>query len=494
MKFKNTFQLISFTGLLALLLIRLFPSKFLDHGIYISVASRLLAGDKLYDEVWDNKQPYFYFALAFARWISPYGDFLLEIFWIALLSGSTFYILRENRIPNRVSNIFGLIVVPFIASGSHYVSGQTHLPAIALYFLMRLLLLRNSSFTGGIILGLILNFNFQIFLFFVLLLFFEPITKILKTNILRFFEGFCASSLFCITLLAARAELNDYFQLYIQNFQYSNEKSVLHSNQSIFAHLINLSSKSGFVSTLSLLVIQFSTYMYFRNQQSRIKTLLKSNYWICISSTISSFIVLSVTGIWSHHLQLLYIPSIELILFLAYFYDEKTFRKPRNICFIILIAAGLSGANPNPYYSSFLNFPNTFSNFSNYTESTQLLRKFQPETNYMRIGSNDDFGHAYGMERWKLNCRIFHQYAFTPASQVRELSLCMDSTDVILISKTGELLLKNSRRNPGWKYYGPRIIKQLTNDFDCKVFKISSEYTKICERKLDKIDSSSIMG
>ena len=42
---------------------RLVPSTFGDHGTFVSVAERLLAGDRLYVDVWDNKDPLFYLSL-----------------------------------------------------------------------------------------------------------------------------------------------------------------------------------------------------------------------------------------------------------------------------------------------------------------------------------------------------------------------------------------------------------------------------------------------
>src|SRR5690242_21618277 len=41
----------------AVALPRLVPSTFGDHGTYASVAERLIAGDRLYVDVWDNKDP-----------------------------------------------------------------------------------------------------------------------------------------------------------------------------------------------------------------------------------------------------------------------------------------------------------------------------------------------------------------------------------------------------------------------------------------------------
>src|SRR5215212_11827377 len=58
-----------------------------DAGVFLSVEGRLLAGDKLYKEVFDNKDPLFYYtqsvALDAMGWLGP---FLLDVLWVAAAS------------------------------------------------------------------------------------------------------------------------------------------------------------------------------------------------------------------------------------------------------------------------------------------------------------------------------------------------------------------------------------------------------------------------
>lgn len=61
--------LIALTGVASINLA--IPSVREDHGIFASVAERLLAGDRLYSGVWDNKEPVFYYTLALGRLVDP---------------------------------------------------------------------------------------------------------------------------------------------------------------------------------------------------------------------------------------------------------------------------------------------------------------------------------------------------------------------------------------------------------------------------------------
>src|SRR4029453_4429418 len=45
-----------------------YPTTNSDTGIFLSVAGRLLDGDRLYRDVFDNKDPLFYFSQSLALW------------------------------------------------------------------------------------------------------------------------------------------------------------------------------------------------------------------------------------------------------------------------------------------------------------------------------------------------------------------------------------------------------------------------------------------
>ena len=91
---------------------RLVPSTFGDHGTFISVAERLLAGDRLYVDVWDNKDPFFFVALALGRTVSPLGDIALEAFWVLVASWSTLLMARSAGADRRLALATGFGAIP----------------------------------------------------------------------------------------------------------------------------------------------------------------------------------------------------------------------------------------------------------------------------------------------------------------------------------------------------------------------------------------------
>ena len=56
-----------------------------DQGVFLSVAARMLDGDQLYAEVFDNKDPLFFYTYAGALWVGGWrGPFLLDAVWLGL--------------------------------------------------------------------------------------------------------------------------------------------------------------------------------------------------------------------------------------------------------------------------------------------------------------------------------------------------------------------------------------------------------------------------
>ncbi|KAJ8134628.1 hypothetical protein OY671_012159, partial [Metschnikowia pulcherrima] len=57
---------------------RLVPEPVADRSLYQSIAERMSAGDRLYVDVIDNKDPSFYYAIALQRSIGPFAEYGFE--------------------------------------------------------------------------------------------------------------------------------------------------------------------------------------------------------------------------------------------------------------------------------------------------------------------------------------------------------------------------------------------------------------------------------
>lgn len=148
-------KLVAATALWILLFPSLVPSVDTDYGIFASVADRLLAGDILYKQVFDNKEPFVYYFVAVQREIGPVGPLIAEILWL-LLAVIAAYFLASRLADKRAAMVTGFIAVPIILTGAFYVPGYTHLPGTSLCLAAYALALRGRLTLAGLATGILL--------------------------------------------------------------------------------------------------------------------------------------------------------------------------------------------------------------------------------------------------------------------------------------------------------------------------------------------------
>lgn len=56
-----------------LIALRVQPWPFSDYGVFLAVGRRLEAGEILYEQVWDNKDPLTYYTIAMAQYFHQPG-------------------------------------------------------------------------------------------------------------------------------------------------------------------------------------------------------------------------------------------------------------------------------------------------------------------------------------------------------------------------------------------------------------------------------------
>ncbi len=59
-------------------------SRVVDGGIFLSVSAGIADGLRLYEQVWDNKDPLFFGLLAIPLAVAPSIAFFMDVLWVAL--------------------------------------------------------------------------------------------------------------------------------------------------------------------------------------------------------------------------------------------------------------------------------------------------------------------------------------------------------------------------------------------------------------------------
>ena len=130
--------------------LRLVPLPEGDRAIWEAVADGLRAGQRLYAEVYDNKDPFFFYAVALQRLAGPWGGGIFELGSLALGGWCLAQLHRwlvDQRNPRR-EWLVGLLGA-LLLSGGFWGPGQPQLPASALTLLSLLLLCQGRCFAGG---------------------------------------------------------------------------------------------------------------------------------------------------------------------------------------------------------------------------------------------------------------------------------------------------------------------------------------------------------
>ena len=136
---------------------RTVPVPYGDYGIAVSVSERLIAGDVLYSQVWDNRDPLYYWVLSLFRFPSPLGGNLLEFLWFVVAAAGAYYTAKALGAHLRTRVAISGVAVPIILAGTTYVPGSTHLGAISLGLVAVGLVLNKHYFWAGALLPVVFS-------------------------------------------------------------------------------------------------------------------------------------------------------------------------------------------------------------------------------------------------------------------------------------------------------------------------------------------------
>lgn len=457
---------------------RIIPGTRSDRGIFVSVAERLLAGDVLYLEVFDNKDPLFYYFLALGRAISPYADIVLELLWI-VAAGIAVYVMTRKLgcdAPAALFAAFGL--TPLILTGGLYRTGYTHLPGTALVLLVMAATVSKRFAAAGSLLA-VLAFLKLVMLPIALLLILTVIG--LRKEWRALVPGSAAFAL-CVAALAgllhARQELIPYLGAQMGNVSYS-QGVVLEDRWGSFAgHLIRSSSIDAVVIVVA--IAGAILWVLARNREGRTPVERRGLVlWACAGSAlVGAFVVLGLTGLWDHHGQVLYVPAILVGVGAVHrFQPSFNVRSILPVAALVGLAVVLSGPSAPLRYggAALVTGPRALAALNDVSAEARAVLSVAPSGTYARLGANDDDGHAYGLRDWKLVCPRFQQYAFDGAEVLKSVAECLPKADVVLVSPAAGPKVGDST----WNAYWAEVESTLQEGYVCE----ARQEERICARR-----------
>lgn len=424
--------------------LRVEPQVWGDPGVWLSVGARLLEGDRLYADVFDNKDPLFFYSYAAALWVGGVrGPFVLEVLWLALGTLGMALALRTLRV-GALAMLAGAVVYPFALTAAWYVPGATMVPALGLAPFALWLWVRGSRSGAGavVVVTMLLKLNLGLVVAAPLLacLAFRTEGTSRRRQALDALAGAAVAVLLAAIVLASRGELRAYLDTIAYNVHYSNAgvhdggiRVRLEIVREFFAASGKWQLPAAVLAAAALPAVSLLGWLRLGRTFRRMSA-------IAVTTFAAAFVTLALTVVFGVHLQLLAYPAAL---------GAATFVLWARALWRPLGAVAAAGCVLFALWSTLKHEDLSKLTIRTWTTeplSTPGLALEQTRTRwfgnadrvtYAVFGRNTEDGHAAFVDAsMDLRCRYFHQYPFYRREQLDETIGCVDRENPMLVLVT----------------------------------------------------------
>jgi hypothetical protein len=424
---------------LVLVLLRGEPIVASDQGVFLSVAARILAGDHLYSEVIDNKDPLFFYTYAGALWLGGWrGPFLLDALWLAVAGVSIALAIRELRAP-LAAVVAAFFMYPLALTAGWYGLGLSMLAGLAFAPLVPWCWLRARFAASGGVLGIVMLFKLNL----------APVAaaslvpcvalgvpKRPRWRGLAFSAvGLSGTLLVAGLLLAVRGELRAYLDSIAYNVHYSNARIEADGPLGRVADHLDVPFRffrdSGRWQVPATILV-LATFLVGGLEAWRrgwlAETLLATAAGATLLLTIG---VLALTAYWTEHLQMLaYAATLvgaTLIAVAARLLGARIGTVVAAVFVVFALWASVKNDGGLEVSSAWSSPPISAGAIALERARLRFEANAQHVT-YMVLGSNSENGHAAFIgDEFDLVCRWFQLYPFSLPEQFDETLACVKS-------------------------------------------------------------------
>ena len=133
-------------------MLRLVPEFDADSGVFVSGASVVADGGRLYVDFFDHKDPLFYYVAAAASWLfGPTSLFVLDVVWITTLAALASLIASRLGLGRLEQIAAGAVTVLAATHPAVFFAGMSQLQAMTLLMAAFALVLFDWPLTGGLV-------------------------------------------------------------------------------------------------------------------------------------------------------------------------------------------------------------------------------------------------------------------------------------------------------------------------------------------------------
>jgi hypothetical protein len=464
---------------------RLVPAAGSDNGIFQSVADRMLAGDHLYVDVYDNKDPLFYYMVAGQRLIGPIGQYLFEL--AAVFGSSWLTAMLAKRFETSLTRLeFAAICLcaAFVLTGWFYRPGMPATPALFFAVVAFAAAFSNRYFLAGLAIVFVFFTNVLLFpsaVWFVAVysLLHAHLAKQAPWALLRAMAGAVIALCGGLVALAMRHELAGYVAVLESNFIYTQDNWA-HAD-SLLGSIENHLTASLYFGANALIVSVAATgsLIWLGLKTAPDRTAFKA---ACLSAAslfpllvIESALVVS----FPQHLA-----PWELLILLALILAVPKLARTLGWRFALagLVVVTLL-AVPLMREGWPLSDPRAFGG------RIRALQTMSPEIvllnrisggrplSYARLGQNEQFDQAFGTAGYQLKCADIAQYPFYAKARLRRILDCATTADAVIIDLPEMKLdprpfwlppgARTSELNARWAWFEQEIGVAFSTGYSC---------------------------
>lgn len=420
----------------ALVLLRGEPFVAGDQGVFLSVAARVLEGDRLYSEVFDNKDPLFFYTYAGALWLGGWwGPFMLDAVWLAVGGLSIGLLARELGAPRSVA-IASFLVYPLALTAGWYLVGMSMLAGLAVAPLVPWLWLRGRFTAAGVVVVVVMLLKLNL-----VPLAAGPLAALLVLGapehprwraFLRGALGLTGALLAAAAFLGIRGELRSYLETITYNIHYSSARTASDGpigravdHLRIVSDFFYLAGRWQLPAAILVLAAFGVAVCLAAIRGTRSERLLAG---VATAALISACAVLALTAYGEEHLQLLAYPATLVAGALIWRADATFGRRvgATAATAVVLFALWSSlKADGGREISSLWTSPPISPGAIALERARERFDPDARRVTYMVLGSNSEGGHAAFLDReFDLRCRYFHLYSFSLPEQFDETLAC----------------------------------------------------------------------
>jgi hypothetical protein len=433
-------------------LTRGFPTTGSDAGIYLSVAGRLLNGDRLYRDVYDNKDPLFYFIQALAvRALGWRGIFLLDFGWVLIASTAASLLLWVVT-KDFVLALLAQLLYPLLVTGIHYHSAYSETPPLSLLPVVAYLAYARRLRLAGVAAAAVLLLKIALL---------PTVVAVVAAGLLsaggpwrrRGRDALTVASTLtalvvsCLAVLAARGELGGYWRTLRANKAYAAHALAVNGWPSgVSGHLYVAAALTPTTARVFIVVVlSLIAATAVLSADVRADSLRSPLAILTLLSSLGTLIVLGAVTLWDHHVQIIAFPLLcgAMLAFDCLRAASRALSGGaiRGVVIGVGLALviGLAVSLQWPQASDARLWADR-----PLTQVSDALRATERSTpgarSFFHLGGNDDQGEAeFFGGSLRLACPRFHQYPFTPASELDSTMRCLRQRRPSLIAVTPKL-------------------------------------------------------